>query len=219
MDASGVTLWSLLIGELYKMILYIYVISFIHIYIKNIFYVIGGWRMLKKTVNIPISLFESLEGRYFVGQTEVLTFGNGTNAVGRLFNPTHSQVNLFVNVITISNITQTDFLAQIWFNAELPEKGTVSKLVTATNTVLCPRPKPEVVLQFAQQLQGTPSGGVNPFNRVIPPITTVVDEEDGKFILPPGSSFAIFLVGQGSVPLQARIAFGWWETRIKNSEC
>lgn len=175
--------------------------------------------MSKKTVNIPISLFESIEGRYFVGQTELLTFGNGTNAVGRLFNPTDSRVNLFVNVITISNITQTDFLAQIWFNAELPETGTVSELVTPTNTVLRPNPKPEVVLQFAQNLQGTLSGGVNPFDRVIPPITTVVDEEDGKFILPPGSSFSIFLVGPGSDPLQARIALGWWETRIKDSDC
>jgi hypothetical protein len=169
--------------------------------------------MSEKTVNIPISLFESIEGRYFVGQTELLNFGNGTNAVGRLFNPTNSRVNLFVNVITISNLTQTDFLAQIWFNAKLPEIGTVSRLVTPANTALCPRPRPEVVLQFAQNLQGTPIGGVNPFDRVIPPITTVVDEEDGKFILPPGGSFAIFLVGQGSISLQARIAFGWWETR------
>ncbi len=175
--------------------------------------------MLKKAVNIPISLFESIEGRYFVGQTDLLNFGNETNAVGRLYNPTHSQVNLFVNVITISNITQTDFLAQIWFNAELPETGTVSRLVTPTNTVLCPRPRPEVLLQFAQNLQGTPSGGVNPFDRVIPPITTVVDEEDGKFILPPGGSFAVFLVGQGSTLLQARIALGWWETKINDSDC
>lgn len=175
--------------------------------------------MLEKTVNIPISLFESLKGRYFVGQTELLNFGNGTNAVGRLFNPTHSQVNLFVNVITISNITSTDFLAQIWFNAKLPEAGTVSKLVTSANKALCPSPKPEVMLQFAQELHGTPSGGVNPFDRVIPSITTIVDEEDGKFILPPGGSFAIFLVGQGSAILQARIAFGWWEEKIKDSDC
>ena len=174
--------------------------------------------MLRKTVNIPISLFESIEGRYFVGQTGLLNFGEGTNAVGRLFNPTHSQVKLFVNVITISNMTQTDFLAQIWFNAKLPGVGIVSNLVTPANMALCPRPKPEVVLQFAQDIHGTPCGGVNPFDRVIPPITTVVDEEDGKFILPPGGSIAIFLVGQGSTRLQARIAFGWWEEKIKNSD-
>jgi len=171
--------------------------------------------MSEKTVNVPISLFESLEGRYFVGQTELLNFGNGTNAVGRLFNPTNSRVNLFVNVITISNVTQTDFLAQIWFNAELPEQGTASRLVTPTNLVLRPRPKPEVVLQFEQNLQGTPIGGVNAFDRVIPPITTVVDEEDGKFILPPGGSFSVFLVGQGKPLLQARVALGWWETRVE----
>lgn len=175
--------------------------------------------MLKKTVNVPISLFESIKGRYFVGQTELLNFGNGTNAAGRLFNPTNSQVDLFVNVITISNLTQTDFLAQIWFNAQLPQTGNVSNLVTAANTALCPRPTPRAVLQYAQNLQGTPIGGVNPFDRVIPPITTIVDEEDGKFIIPPGGSFTVFLVGQESTPLQARVALGWWETRIKDSEC
>jgi hypothetical protein len=175
--------------------------------------------MLEKTVNIPIPLFESIEGRYFVGQTELLNFGNSTNAAGELFNPIHSQVNLFVNVITISNITQTDFLAQIWFNSKLPGKGTVSKLVTPANTALCPSPKPKVALQFAPDIHGTPNGGVNPFDRVIPPITTIVDEEDGKFIIPPGGSFAIFLVGQGRTRLQARIAFGWWEEKIKDSDC
>lgn len=174
--------------------------------------------MLEKTVNIPISLYESSKGRYFVGQTDLLHFGNGTSAVGRLYNPHHSHVNLFVNVITISNMTQTDFLAQFWFNAKLPGKGTVSKLVTPSNLALCPTPKPKVMLQFADNLPGTPSGGVNAFDRVIPPITTVVDEEDGKFIIPPGGSFAIWLVGQGSVPLQGRVALGWWEEKPKDSE-
>lgn len=174
--------------------------------------------MLEKTVNIPISLFESIKGRYFVGQTELLNFGNGTNAVGRLYNPHCSQVNLFVNVITISNLSPTDFLAQIWFNAKLPGKGTVSKLVTPSNTAICHSPKPETILQFAEGFTGTPSGGVNPFDRVIPPLTTVVDEEDGKFIFPPGGSLAIFLVG-GSTPLQGRVAFGWWEEKIKDSDC
>ncbi|MCE5286341.1 MAG: DUF6143 family protein [Pelosinus sp.] len=174
--------------------------------------------MLEKTVNIPISLFESSKGRYFVGQTELLNFGNDKNAVGRLYNPHHSQVNLFVNVITISNMTELDFLAQIWFNAKLPGKGTVSNLVTPSNTALCPSPKPKVLLQFADNLQGTPSKGVNPFDRVIPPITTVVDEEDGKFIVPPGGSFAVFLVGQGSHSFQGRIALGWWEEKIKDGE-
>lgn len=174
--------------------------------------------MLEKTVNIPISLFESINGRYFVGQTELLNFGNNLNAAARLYNPPHSRVKLFVNVITISNLSQTDFLAQIWFNAKLPGTGIASKLITPANLAFCPKPKPKVLLQFAENLQGNPSKGINPFDRIIPPLTTVVDEEDGKFILPPGDSFTIFLVGQGSVPLQGRVAFGWWEEKLKDSE-
>jgi len=40
---------------------------------------------LKKVVSIPITLFESSQGEYFVGQTELLVFGQGNNAWAGLF--------------------------------------------------------------------------------------------------------------------------------------
>lgn len=164
-----------------------------------------------RTVNIPISLYESTKGRYFVGQSELLSFDNGKNAWSGLFNPYDSHVKLFVNVLTITNITETDFIAEIWFNSKLPGTGTVSDMVTPTNRTICPNPRPMTELKFAENISGVPSGGVNAFDRLIPAKTTVVDEEDGKFIIPPGESFAIFLVGQANINIQARVAFGWWE--------
>ncbi|MBU2704198.1 hypothetical protein Ga0466249_005352 [Sporomusaceae bacterium BoRhaA] len=68
-------------------------------------------------------------------------------------------------------------------------------------------------LKFAQEISDVPNDGVNPFDRVIPAITTVVAEKEGMFIIPPGGSFGIFLVGQELACLQARIAFGWWEEK------
>ena len=64
---------------------------------------------------------------------------------------------------------------------------------------------------FADDVQGTPQGGVNAFDREVAPKTTVAQDEDGKYIIPPGESFAIFLVGQENSSYQARVAFGWWE--------
>lgn len=164
-------------------------------------------------VNIPISLYESHQGNYFVGQTELLCFGNGKNAWGGLFNPCDSQVNLFVNVITVTNISQKNFLAELWFNSQLPGKGTISNQVMPANLAMCPKSTPEVKIKFAENICGTPNCGVNAFDRMIPVQTTIVEEEDGKFIIPPGGNLTVFLAGEENSPLQARIAFGWWEER------
>ena len=165
----------------------------------------------KEVVNIPVALFESSKGRYFVGQSELLSFGNGRYARGGLFNPCNSHVNLFVNVFTITNTSAIDFIAEFWFNPKLSGAGSVSDMVTPANKIICPSPKPKVELRFQENVNGVPSGEVNVFDRLVPAKTTVVEEEDGKFIIPPGESFVIFLVGQENAGNQARIAFGWWE--------
>ena len=167
--------------------------------------------MLEKVVNIPVTLFESSKGQYFVGQSNLLNFGNGNHAWSGLFNPCYSRVNLYVNVFTITNISGTDFIAEIWFNPNLTGTGSVSDLVTPANRAKCPSPKSMVELKFAENAQGVPGRGINAFDRMVPPKTTVAEEEDGKFIIPPGESFVIFLVGQENAGNQARIAFGWWE--------
>mgnify|MGYP003586156592 CR=1 FL=1 len=164
----------------------------------------------REVVNIPVPLFESSKGRYFVGQSELLHFGNGKHAWSGLFNPCSSHVKLHVNVFTITNLSETDFLSEIWFNPELHERGSVSNLVTPSNRAKCPRPRPEVDLIFADDVQCSPERGVNAFDREVPAKTTIAQDEDGKYIIPAGESFTIFLVGQDS-SLQARVAFGWWE--------
>lgn len=156
---------------------------------------------LKKVVSIPISLYESTKGEYFVGQTELLVFGQGSNAWAGLINPPNSGVNLHVNVITVTNLSGVPFTAHIWFNPTLPVKpdcsgddsinAIVSYKVSTTNFALHPLPKPKIELQFVQNFNGFLSGGVNVFNRIIPPETTIVEEEDGKFIFPPKKAFAI----------------------------
>nr|WP_304219558.1 DUF6143 family protein [Fredinandcohnia onubensis] len=164
-----------------------------------------------KAVNIPNPLYQSLEGRYFVGQTEHIRFGKGKNAWGSLVNPIKSDVNLFVNAFTITNHSNQPFEAEIWFNPIPSGKPRLSTNVTPANTALSPLPKPEVKIAYAEFVKGFPTIGVMAFRRIVPPQSTLASDEDGKFIFPPGGSFMIFLVSPNNEVIQAEVAFGWFE--------
>ncbi|OYD56411.1 hypothetical protein CGZ90_17670 [Fictibacillus aquaticus] len=168
-----------------------------------------------KAVNIPNPLYQSLQGRYFVGQTEHILFGKGKNGWGGLFNPFKSDVNLFVNAFTITNHSEQPFEAEIWFNPVSPGKPKVSKNVTPANTALTPLPKPEVKIAYAEFVDGTPKEGVMAFRRIVPPQSTLTSDEDGKYIFPPGGSFIIFLTSPNNEIIQAEVAFGWFEKNKK----
>lgn len=170
-----------------------------------------------KSVNIPIELYESLKGDYFIGYADDLSFGNGTSAWARLYNPRGSGANLHVNVWTVTDISQAPFRAQFWFNATPPGNFSDSTLVTPSNTAIKPLPTPKMKLQVASNVYGTPSGGTKAFVRRGEPGTTMVETENGKLIFPPGGSFLVFLSLQdetSTIKASGRIALGWWEEKI-----
>lgn len=170
---------------------------------------------MTKSVNVPIELYESLRGNYYVGYADNLTLGDGTSAWARLYNPPHSGVNLYVNVWTVTDIAGTPFRAQFWFNADPPGTPLDSTLVTPSNTAIRPTPIPRIKLQQASDVTGTPTGGVKAFVRRGQPETTLVDTENGKFIFPPGGSFLVFVSAEDPTVLASgRVAFGWWEEKI-----
>lgn len=171
---------------------------------------------LDYAVSVPINLAKSLEGKYFVGYADNLTFGKGTSAWARLYNPTNSGVNLHVTVWTVTDVSEGPFRAQIWFNTNPPGTPQDSTLVTPANLALCPLPCPRIKLQYATNVEGDPTGGIKAFVRRGLPESTLVDDEQGKFIFPPGGSFLIFLSNPETPNLAAsgRVAFGWWEEPI-----
>ena len=75
---------------------------------------------IDKSVNIPVELYESWKGRYFIGYADDLTLGKGKSAWARLYNPPGSGVTLFVNVWTVTELSSEPFRAQFWFNAVPP---------------------------------------------------------------------------------------------------
>lgn len=171
---------------------------------------------LTKTVNIPIELYKSLMGEYFIGYADNLNFGKGTSAWARLFNPPDSGVNLHVNVWTVTDVSESPFRAQFWFNSVPPGRPFTSQYVTPSNTAIQPPVQNRVILQYATMVNGDPFGGIKAFVRRGQPETTLVDTENGKLIFPPGGSFLVFLSNPETPELatSGRIAFGWWEDII-----
>ena len=115
-----------------------------------------------------------------------------------------------------SDVSESAFRAQIWFNAIPPGNPMESTLVTPANLAFCPTPSPRVRLQYSNNVIGDPIGGIKAFVRRGQPETTIVDDEEGKFIFPPGGSFLIFLSNPETpdVFTSGRVAFGWWEEPI-----
>lgn len=173
-------------------------------------------RNLEKSVNIPIELYESTIGKYFIGYADELSIEDGTSAWAMLYNPPRSGVNLHVNVWTVTDISGSQFRAQFWFNSNPPGDASESSLVTPSNTAFCPIPKPQIRLLKASNVYGEPVNGIKAFVRRGEPGTTVVEVENGKLIFPPGGSFLVFVtLNDPSVSGAARIAFGWWEERLQ----
>lgn len=154
---------------------------------------------------------KSIEGKYFVGQTKYVVFGNGMNAWGGLINPDGSGVNLLVSTFTITNITGIPYVAQVRFNSEPGSTASISDQVICANTAMVPLPAPKVRVQYEQLTSGFLPGGVDAFEVLVPAYSTMVNNKDGKFIIPPGGSFIVFLVSPGSEMVKAKLAFGWWE--------
>lgn len=63
-----------------------------------------------EVVDITSPAMNSMLGRYFIGQTGVLSFGNKYTAWGGIVNPSGSGVNLYLDIFTITNFSNQNFL-------------------------------------------------------------------------------------------------------------
>ncbi|OBR95085.1 MULTISPECIES: DUF6143 family protein [Clostridium] len=171
---------------------------------------------ITQVASMPYALYLSLQGKYFVGATDELEFGNSKSAWAGLFNPNNSGVNLHVYFWQVSNTGQSPIRAQIWFNSQPSGNAIRVTTVIPGNTALCPPPKPKIGLFEAINVINEPLGGKKAFVRRALPDVTVGDEEVGKFIFPPGGSFLIFL-SNPETPNQsaaATVGYAWWEEKI-----
>ncbi len=173
---------------------------------------------LPQTVSVPMSLYKSKQGEYFDGYAGKLLFtGPDMSAWAGLFNPPDSRVNLFISSWAATSL-YSNFRIQVWFNPVLPGSPDLSDRVSTTNFTLNPQPKPKVQLLYASNVKGKPEGGMEAFSFRGGPQNTIYVQENGKFIFPPGGSFALVLAHKEEPDARAegRIAFGWYEEPVWN---
>ncbi|GAA0075837.1 DUF6143 family protein [Clostridium sp. CTA-5] len=173
---------------------------------------------ISKEVSIEYPLYQSEKGNYFIGQTPILS-GKNKHALAALVNPINSKRNIYLNAMTITNISDLNLSAEFYLKSNLYD-GVISDLVSCTNTTIFPQPIPEGQIRYLPKTTQPPCDGVSIFSRIVSPYSTLV-VDGGQIILGPGESIIIYIGGFLPVVFDGvRMAFGWWEKRIHNcSDC
>lgn len=172
---------------------------------------------ITQAADMPYALYQSLQGKYFVGFAADVQFTNYRYGWAGLVNPIHSCVNLYVYVWTVTNFGEYPLHAEIWFNTATPDNAIKSDYITPANTAICPLPHPKTEILQANKINDYPTCGNRIFARRVLPEVTIVGEEVGRYIFPPGGSFSILLSNDEMTNKSgiANVAFGWYEEKIK----
>lgn len=169
-------------------------------------------KTIKKEVSIPYPLYQSEQGNYFIGQTPKLT-GQNQQAHVALKNPSNSHVNVFVNAITVTNISALNISAEIYLRSTFDHAMT-SNLVSCANLAIIPLPIPSARIKYLNTVTEPPKGGVAIFSRIVSPYSTLVID-GGQMIISPGQSLVIYLGGLLPIDFDSTIvALGWWEENV-----
>lgn len=179
--------------------------------------------MFEKVKKLPVEVVDitspamnSMLGRYFIGQTGMLEFGNNLDAWGGIVNPAYSGVNLYFDIFTITNFSSQNFNGEIWLNARPPRKTKPSSTVTPSNQAISPPPKPKAIMVYSDGIAEPLTKGVNIFGRIVTSNSTLVsDSHKGSIIIAPGGSFSILLKSPGPQKVKGTIVLTWWEEKIR----
>ncbi|MFX0549777.1 DUF6143 family protein [Hathewaya histolytica] len=163
-------------------------------------------------VSIDYPLYQSEKGNYFIGQTPILT-GQNKHALAALINPCKSNRNIYLNAITITNISTLNLFAEFYLRSNF-SNGVTSKLVSCTNTTISPEPIHKGKVKYLTTATQPPKDGVSIFSRIIPPNSTLV-VDGGQIILGSEQSIIVYIGGFSPVTFDnIRFAFGWWEEKV-----
>ena len=165
-------------------------------------------------VSIDYPLYQSKKGNYFIGQTPILT-GETKHALAALINPSKSNRNIYLNAITITNISAINLFAEFYLRSNF-SNGVTSKLVSCTNTTISPEPVHKGKIKYLTKATEPPNDGVSIFSRIVSSNSTLV-VDGGQIILGPEESIIVYIGGFSPVAFDnIRFAFGWWEEEDLN---
>lgn len=173
--------------------------------------------VLRKTVSVPLDIYESELGRYFTAETPHLYMDGEGNAWGALFNPSDSGVNLQMSVVTLNYIYGSPMTIGFYMNSRLPGEPEESRMIAPANTTIRPLPRPPIHLMYASEVSGIPHGGLFTLSRTAYPEQITVFDNEAKFIVPPGGNYCAFLSGLDPDQDESEVylAFGFWVVPVK----
>jgi hypothetical protein len=170
----------------------------------------------EEIVDLTNSGYNARLGRYFIGQSKVLHFGNQQCAWSGIINPYHSGVNVYFDIFTITNFSEQSFIAEIWLNAEPPYGETKYSSITPSNQAIHPAPCSKALMQHADYLNDSFTEGVNIFDRIVTPNSTLVsDSHQGSIMIGQGGTFSILLKSCSREIVTAAIVLTWWEEKAE----
>ncbi|WP_409346367.1 DUF6143 family protein [Paenibacillus sp. MBLB4367] len=161
-------------------------------------------------IDMTNPLSKSLQGKYFLGETGMVPLGGGKFAWAALVNPAHSGTNLFLDIFTVSNLSDAVMTAHIWFCLNVPGSGQLSAHVTPANLAVLPQPLPRGQI-VSESTAGPQMDGKRATTRLVPSNSTVAAEKYGHWILGPDKAVVLTLKGSGNDSGEANVSFGWWE--------
>ncbi|MGO4548385.1 DUF6143 family protein [Paenibacillus sp. 2TAB23] len=164
-------------------------------------------------VHVANSLHHSLQGKYFVGETDQLNPTDANRTWGALVNPLHSDVHLYLDLYVLSNLSDDKLVSQICFCSSLPSHGMQSHEIASANLALHPAPLPLGQIQFGSGLDTTALAATPVSTRVIPSYSSISSEKAGHWIIGPGKAILFTLTSAMNHPAPAVISVGWWEGR------
>lgn len=169
-------------------------------------------KIIRKEVSVPYPLYQSEQGDYFIGQTPILT-EEDQHALVALKNPSNSHVNIYVNAITVTNISDLNLSSEFYLGSTIND-GITSNSVSCANLAIIPKPTPKGKIKYQSTATQPPQDGVNIFSRIVSPNSTQVID-GGQMIISPGKSLVVYLGGFLPATIDSAIvAFGWWEERV-----
>lgn len=184
-------------------------------------YLVGGGDIMtveeeiEKIVVLSNAAYYSSLGKYFIGQSNLITLGDCFFAWGALINPMESNVDIYLNAFRVTNFSDQIFNTEIWLGCQVFGKVKVSKDVAPGNQAILPVPKPKGEIQNANFVHHTPTTGSYISTRRIESGGMLLAEDfQGSIIIPPGSSVFLFFPSLGKIQIQLKVGFGWWEEEI-----
>lgn len=162
-----------------------------------------------KRIDNNNALSRSRRRNSFIGQTPILT-GRAGRVIGLLRNPSNSGINIFLNAITLTNLSRNSISGTFYLKSSA--SGNNSNLVSPSNLAITPEPTPKGVIQYSTNII-PPIDGIPVFTRIVPPLSTLVIDVS-QIILGPGDSIVVSLGEvRTSCEINAIVSFEWLEER------